>query len=49
MSAFLGKHIAQQISISETDITQILTYFKPHVYEKKACLLQENLLYTTKI
>ncbi|MEA5427771.1 Crp/Fnr family transcriptional regulator [Arcicella lustrica] len=42
MSAFLGKHIAQQISISETDITQILTYFKPRVYEKKACLLQEN-------
>jgi CRP-like cAMP-binding protein len=41
MSEQLGKHIAQQIPIPETDITKILTYFSPKTFDKKACLLQE--------
>lgn len=42
MSEQLGKHIAQQIAISETDITKIVAYFSTQTFDKKACLLQEN-------
>ncbi|MES2518992.1 MAG: Crp/Fnr family transcriptional regulator [Bacteroidota bacterium] len=42
MSEQLGKHIAQQISIFETDLPKILAYFSLATFDKKAYLLQEN-------